>query len=128
MARKKTKTESSPAEKDTAEAEAKTDSPPSEVPATTEVTEDASIKASEAETEAIPNGDANTEKGSSTEQAVEAKKKKKPVKKTVPDWASLSESARKSLPKSQMAKPKVQDSIIAAISTCGDSKGKENRP
>ena len=56
---------------------------------------------------------------------VEENKKKKPVKKTVPDWASLSDSARKSLPRTQMAKPKVQDSIIAAITACRDSKGRE---
>ena len=64
------------------------------------------------------------EKGESKKDTVEEKKmRKKPVKKTVPDWASLSESAMKSLPKSQMARPKVQDSIIAAISACKDSKG-----
>jgi len=49
----------------------------------------------------------------------EGKKKKKKIKKSVPEWATLSESAKKTLPKSQMAKPKVQDAIIAAINAHG---------
>ena len=57
---------------------------------------------------------------------VEENKKKKLVKKTIPDWASLSDSARKNLPKTEMSKPKVQDSIIAAIIACRDSKGRKD--
>ena len=60
------------------------------------------------------NGDATEEKTPKT---------KKPVKKTVPEWATLSDNAKKALPKALMAKPKIQDNIIAAIKDCGDSKG-----
>ena len=50
-------------------------------------------------------------------------KTKKPVKKTVPEWATLSDNAKKALPKALMAKPKIQDNIISAIKASGDSKG-----
>jgi len=50
-------------------------------------------------------------------------KAKKPVKKTVPEWATLSDNAKKALPKALMAKPKIQDNIISAIKASGDSKG-----
>ena len=122
MARKKTKVVA-PAASEAAPAEdgVPSTSPPSEeptVPATAEVDE-------VAESTPVTNGDATESKtdDAKVEEEVKKKKKKKPAKKTVPDWATLSEAARKSLPKAQMTKPKVQDSIIAAISTCGDSKG-----
>lgn len=51
------------------------------------------------------------------------KKERKPLKRSVPEWATLSESARKAIPKANLAKPKVQDLIIEAIKTCADSKG-----
>ena len=91
-------------------------SPPSEEPVVTEMEK-------VAEMPPVTNGDATETQTEDKAKVEEMKKKKKPVKKTVPDWASLSDAARKSLPKAQQAKPKVQDSIIAAISTCGDSKG-----
>merc|ERR1739838_81041 len=50
-------------------------------------------------------------------------KTKKPVKKTVPEWATLWDNAKKALPKALMAKPKIQDNIISAIKASGDSKG-----
>ena len=120
MARKKTKVVA-PAASEAAPAEdgVPSTSPPSEepkVPATAEVDE-------VAESTPVTNGDATESKTDDAKVEEEVKKKKKPAKKTVPDWATLSEAARKSLPKAQMTKPKVQDSIIAAISTCGDSKG-----
>ena len=65
----------------------------------------------------------DTEKKVNEESAPETPKKKKPVKKTVPEWATLSDIAKKALPKAQMSKPKVQDNILAAIRVCGDSKG-----
>merc|ERR1740129_1483861 len=43
--------------------------------------------------------------------------------KTVPEWATLSDNAKKALPKALMAKPKIQDNIISAIKASGDSKG-----
>ena len=122
MARKKTKVVApapAPAATDPAPADegVQSASPPSEEPpVTTEVDKDADLPP-------VTNGDATESRTEDKGEGEEVKKKKKPVKKTVPDWASLSEAARKSLPKAQMAKPKVQDSIIAAISTCGDSKG-----
>ena len=102
-----------PAEEATESASPGSEEPPTPAPAEVEKV---------SESPAVTNGDA-AESKSEVAPAEEAKKKKKPMKKTVPDWASLSEAARKSLPKAQVAKPKVQDSIIAAISTCGDSKG-----
>jgi len=64
--------------------------------------------------------DAPVENGKGDESTDdESKKKKKKIKKSIPEWATLSDSAKKSLPKSQMAKPKVQDSIIAAINAHG---------
>jgi len=63
--------------------------------------------------------------GESTENPKEETKtkKKKPIKKSVPDWATLSDTAKKSMAKTQMSKPRVQDAIIAAISASADSKG-----
>ena len=119
MPRKKTKvvapaaSDSAPAEDGVQSASSPPEEPPAPVPAEADEV---------AETTPVPNGDA-TESKADDAKVEEVKKKKKPVKKTVPDWATLSESARKSLPKAQLAKPKVQDSIIAAISSCGDSKG-----
>ena len=120
MPRKKTKI-AAPAASEPAPAEegVQSASPPSEEPpATTEVDKVAELPP-------VTNGDVAAPESQSEDkvEVEEVKKKKKPVKKTVPDWASLSDAARKSLPKAQLAKPKVQDSIIAAISTCGDSKG-----
>ena len=57
------------------------------------------------------------------DDAVKTKKEKKPVKKSIPEWATLSDSARKAIPKAQMAKPRFQDTIVAAITACADSKG-----
>lgn len=115
MPRKKTKVvapEAAPAEEGVESASPPSEEPPA--PVTAEVDEVAGPTA-----DAVPNGVGEAKESGSEE----VKKKKKPMKKTVPDWATLSEAARKSLPKAQVAKPKVQDSIIAAISTCGDSKG-----
>ena len=125
MPRKKTKVvapapEASEAAPPLAEEATESASPPSEETPTPAPgpAEDEKV----AESPAVTNGDA-AESKVEVAPAEEVKKKKKPMKKTVPDWATLSEAARKSLPKAQVAKPKVQDSIIAAISTCGDSKG-----
>lgn len=50
--------------------------------------------------------------------------KKKPTKKVVPTWATLTDDARSKLSKKgSLPKPKVQDAIIEAIKICGDSKG-----
>ena len=119
MGRKKTKV--APADSEPT-SEAPTETPPAdEAPATNEETKEAAVTDV---TNVTANGEeSKDDKTESKETAGEKKKKKKPVKKTVPDWASLSDAARRSLPKSQMAKPKVQDSIIAAIQACGDSKG-----
>ena len=57
------------------------------------------------------------------DDAVKTKKEKKPVKKSIPEWATLSDSARKAIPKAQLAKPRFQDTIVAAITACADSKG-----
>ena len=116
MARKKTKVVA-PAASEAAPAEDGVPSASPPVPVPAQVGE-------VAESTPVSNGDATESKTEDAKVEEEVKKtKKKPAKKTVPDWASLSEAARKSLPKAQLAKPKVQDSIIAAISTCGDSKG-----
>ena len=48
---------------------------------------------------------------------------KKPAKKVIPLWASISDQARKNAPKSMLPKPSVQDAILAAISDNADSKG-----
>jgi len=70
------------------------------------------------------NGDEAPAKESDDKKAeVKEKKPPKPVKKTVPVWATLSEEARKNLSKSKLPKPKVQDAVLAAISACADSKG-----
>ena len=118
MPRKKTKvvapaaSEAAPAEEGVPSAS----SPPKEEPVSTELEKVAELAP-------VTNGDATESQTETKVEEEEVKKKKKPLKKTVPDWASLSDAARKSLPKALLARPKVQDSIIAAISTCGDSKG-----
>ena len=61
------------------------------------------------------------------EEAKETEEKKatakKPAKKVIPQWASISDQARKNAPKSMLPKPSVQDAILAAISDNADSKG-----
>jgi len=79
----------------------------------------------------VANGDAAPEEDGEappkvtddTKAEVKEKKTPKPVKKTVPIWASLSEEARKNLSKSKLPKPKVQDAVLAAITACADSNG-----
>ena len=53
----------------------------------------------------------------------ENKKTPKPVKRVVPTWASLSDSARTKMPKSMLQKPKIQDLVLSAFEACADSKG-----
>ena len=87
--------------------------PADAAPAPAPVAETNGVEAPAAADEAKVNGD----------DAVKAKKEKKPVKKSIPEWATLSDSARKAIPKAQMAKPRFQDTIVAAITACADSKG-----
>merc|ERR1712215_369625 len=63
--------------------------------------------------------------GEKKEEAKKDEKKKtpKPVKKVVPTWASLSDSARTKMPKSMLQKPKIQDLVLSAFEACADSKG-----
>ena len=70
--------------------------------------------------------DAKTEAdGEKKEEAKKDEKKKtpKPVKRVVPTWASLSDSARTKMPKSMLQKPKIQDLVLSAFEACADSKG-----
>jgi len=70
------------------------------------------------------NGDATAEDGDKKAEVKDEKKKTpKPVKKVIPAWATLSDEAKKNLSKSKMPKPKVQDAILEAITTCADAKG-----
>ena len=58
------------------------------------------------------------------EEGAEGEKKKKPKKKVVPGWATLTDDARSKLAKGgSLAKPKVTDAIVEAIKMCGDGKG-----
>lgn len=62
--------------------------------------------------------------GDKEEGAEGGEKKKKPKKKVVPSWATLTDDARSKLAKGgSLAKPKVQDAIVDAIKMCGDGKG-----
>jgi len=62
--------------------------------------------------------------GDKEEGAEGDKKKKKPKKKVVPGWATLTDDARSKLAKGgSLAKPKVTDAIVEAIKMCGDGKG-----
>ena len=114
------------------ETEAKTDAEPAEEAEEAEKAEKAADKVPAAETngedketsegtDSVPADDKKVNGVATTEE--KTTKTKKPVKKTVPEWATLSDNAKKALPKTLMAKPKIQDNIIAAIKACGDSKG-----
>ena len=105
------------------ETEAKTVAEPAEEAKEADNVPEAETNGSSDETKGVDPAPADDKKvnGDATEE--KTPKTKKPVKKTVPEWATLSDNAKKALPKALMAKPKIQDNIIAAIKDCGDSKG-----
>jgi len=70
-----------------------------------------------------PSEDAPKVEAKAEEKSEKIKSSSKPIKKVIPSWASLSENAKKSISKSMLPKPKVQDAILAAMAACGDSKG-----
>ena len=92
---------------------------PKDAAVVTEVKENgASEESGDAEPTAAENGET-----APAEAPEKKKKEKKPLKKCVPDWATLSDTARKSIPKAQMSKPKVQDLIVEALQATADHKG-----